>query len=84
METIMAAIEGGDNTTSDSPAFIFAGYPTEMENFVWANARMESRVTEEFIFPDWTPTEQVDILLKSATSEGFSVTLCVCGLSQNR
>ena len=52
METIMAAIEGGDNTTSDSPAFIFAGYPTEMENFVWTNARMESRVTEEFIFPD--------------------------------
>ena len=52
METIMAVIEGGDNTTIDSPPFIFAGYPTEMENFVWANARMESQVTEEFIFPD--------------------------------
>ena len=74
METIMSAIEGSDNTTSDRPAFIFAGYPAEMENFVRANAGMASRVTEEFIFPDYSPTELVDILMKSATSEGFSFT----------
>ena len=33
----MSVIEGGLETTSDRPAFIFAGYPALMEQFIFIN-----------------------------------------------
>ena len=37
VETSMSVIEGGPETTSDRPAFIFAGYPALMEQFISIN-----------------------------------------------
>ena len=72
METIMSSTEGGNETLTNRAAMIFAGYPHDMDCFIRANAGMASRITEEFIFPDYSASEIAEILYLNAEKEGFS------------
>jgi hypothetical protein len=80
IETIMATIEGGDQTTDDRPAYIFAGYPIEMERLLHANAGLKRRVTHTFSFIDYSPLELAEIFVKMCKKCSLSleqkVTLC--------
>ena len=64
LETIMATIEGGISTEDDRPAYIFAGYPAEMERMLAANAGLKRRVTGHFHFTDYSVNELVLIYKK--------------------
>lgn len=55
VETIMSRIEGASSTTSSRPAFIFAGYPKEMDSFLRCNPGLERRITHTFSFGDYSP-----------------------------
>lgn len=75
--TIMANIEGEAVTTTDRPAYIFAGYPAVMDRFLDANTGLRRRVTNTFEFKDYSSLDLVHILYKIAKMQDmvFSV-LC--------
>lgn len=61
VEAIMSTIEGGSSTDDDRPAYIFAGYPAEMERFMSCNAGLRRRVTHKFLFADYAIVELAKI-----------------------
>ena len=67
VETIMSVIEGGPQTTSNRPAFIFAGYPALMERFISTNPGLKRR---------WpiASTSQIILAKKSLSSSRRCVT----------
>ena len=73
VETIMSAIEGGPETISNRPAFIFAGYPALMERFISINPGLKRRVTHRFNFPDYSGEEIAIIFKKMCEKAGLSV-----------
>lgn len=79
--TIMQSIEGGHTTTSNRPAYIFAGYPEEMIDFVAANEGMGRRITKTFDFPDYTHRELASILTKMAKQQCFTITMDIAELT---
>lgn len=73
VETIMNTIEGSSETTDDRPAFIFAGYPAEMDRFMGINPGLERQITHRFVFPNYTPVELAEIYIKKCVQNGFTV-----------
>ncbi len=73
VETIMDTIEGDDTTTTDRPAYIFAGYPKEMQNFLELNPGLLRRMTHILHFPDYSTAELAQICKIVAKKNGFVV-----------
>jgi hypothetical protein len=73
VEAIMGTIEGSDAAVSDRPAFIFAGYPREMDTFLLTNSGLRRRVTDKFIFADYVISELFLIFVKMASKYEFTV-----------
>ena len=71
VETIMSEIEGAACTTSDRPAFIFAGYPADMDRFMGCNPGLDRRVTHRLQFGDYTPKELVQIFQVMCLSSNY-------------
>jgi hypothetical protein len=71
VETIMGVIEGGDATQDDRPAFIFAGYEEDMKRFVNANNGMRRRITDTFVFENYSMDDLFDICASMARKAGF-------------
>ncbi|XP_078367534.1 uncharacterized protein LOC144651469 isoform X1 [Oculina patagonica] len=62
---LMAAMEKGD------PVMIFAGYPTEMKEFLKANPGLSSRIKYKFTFPDYSVQEMATILENGIRESGY-------------
>ena len=75
VETIMSTIEGGDATVDDRPAYVFAGYPAEMKNFLKVNAGLARRITDTFYFNDYTENELCQIFLVMVKKGGFQINI---------
>ena len=67
----MGTIEGGPSTMDDRAAYIFAGYPAEMKEFLNVNAGLKRRITHVFRFSDYTYVELVQIANVMAKKNGF-------------
>ena len=67
--TLVAAIEN----YKDDTVFIFAGYETEMKQFVDSNPGIESRIKYHLHFHDYTKKELKQIFLNMAHAANFSV-----------
>ncbi|MBN1637898.1 MAG: AAA family ATPase [Ignavibacteriales bacterium] len=70
------AIEVLIKEMSDGPgdiAIIFAGYPKEMEIFINSNPGLKSRINMYFDFPDYTPTELIQISELSAKKKSLII-----------
>ncbi len=62
---------------SDGPgdlAIMFAGYPKEMQVFLYSNPGLKSRITTYLNFPDYTPDELVDIAKYAAKKQDVKIT----------
>lgn len=73
LETLMESIEGGNETTTDRPAYIFAGYTEEMERMIAANAGFKRRITNTFHFDDYSSQELTKILRNMAMKAGHTI-----------
>ena len=94
LEAIMDTIEGSDSTETDRLAYIFAGYPKEMNLFLKLNPGLLRRVTNFLQFYDYSMPELAaickliakknDMLIKVRTSSlvnlihTFPACLCSC------
>ncbi len=61
---------------SDGPgniAFIFAGYPKEMRQFMESNPGLSSRIANVIHFPDYTPDELMQIADYAAKLRGVAI-----------
>lgn len=61
---------------SDGPgniAFVFAGYPKEMRNFLDSNPGLSSRIGNIIHFPDYTPDELMEISDYHCRKRGVSI-----------
>jgi len=74
VETIMSCIEGSECTIDDRPAIIFAGYTEDMDRFVNINSALKRRITDTFIFENYSMNELFQIFEKMASKAGFFVT----------
>lgn len=55
-------------------AIMVAGYPVEMENFLNSNPGLKSRFSYYFRFPDYTPDQLKQILVKKAQALNLTIT----------
>mgnify|MGYP003290947858 CR=1 FL=1 len=69
LATLITAME----EHKDSLVIIFAGYRKEMQTFQNANPGIASRIGFTFHFPDYTPSELVQIFSKKMNQNGFVV-----------
>ena len=69
LEIIMSTMMGEEVTSTDRPAYIFAGYPAEMNKVLKCNPGFSRRTTHKFIYDDYTPAEIAHILLKMAEKQ---------------
>ncbi len=53
---------------------IAAGYPGEMSTFIDSNPGLSSRFNHSLQFPDYSIPELVEIMVRAAESDGFSIT----------
>lgn len=70
------AIEVLIKEMSDGPgdiAIIFAGYPKEIEVFINSNPGLKSRINMYFDFPDYTPSELMQIAELSAKKKSLII-----------
>jgi SpoVK/Ycf46/Vps4 family AAA+-type ATPase len=58
----------------DEVVVVFAGYPAEMREFLEANPGLKSRVSRTIEFADYSPTELVEIVQRTADQYGFRLT----------
>lgn len=65
IKQLMAVMEKGD------PVMIFAGYPTEMKEFVSANPGLSSRIKYKFTFPNYSIQELATILENGIRESGY-------------
>lgn len=70
VDTLLKAME--DNR--DDFIVIVAGYPKLMQDFLASNPGLKSRFSKVVLFEDYTPQEQVDILLKMLKSQDYKMT----------
>ena len=75
LETIMSTMEGEEVTSTDRPAYIFAGYPAEMNRVLKCNPGFSRRTTHKFMFDDYTPAEIASILFKMSEKQGRLATI---------
>ena len=54
-------------------AFIFAGYPKEMRDFLNSNPGLNSRVSQVINFPDYNPDELMSIAAYDSKKRGVSI-----------
>lgn len=73
IETVMATIEGDATTSDDRPAYIFAGYPKEMERFLNSNQGLRRRITDTFVFADYSIEDIFNIFVAMAHKQQFTV-----------
>lgn len=73
VDTLMAAMEGEPHTTTDRPAIILAGYPGSMGRVTSSNPGLARRITDRFVFPDYSVGELVEIVQKMAHADGYRV-----------
>jgi S1-C subfamily serine protease/Holliday junction resolvasome RuvABC ATP-dependent DNA helicase subunit len=57
----------------DRLVVIFAGYTREMQTFLSANSGIESRIGYTIEFPDYTADELLEIFMRMAVGDGYSV-----------
>ncbi|WP_435169702.1 AAA family ATPase [Paenibacillus glycanilyticus] len=69
IDTIVKAMEDH----RDNLVVVIAGYTQEMETFLRANPGLRSRFPYIVEFPDYTPNDMLDILLRIAKSNGFEI-----------
>ncbi|GAB4301403.1 MAG: hypothetical protein Fur0025_41580 [Oscillatoriaceae cyanobacterium] len=55
-------------------AVIIAGYPAKINHFLNSNPGLQRRFATEIIFPDYTPTELLEIFTRMATRVQCSIT----------
>ena len=67
IDTLLKAME--DNR--DKLVVIVAGYPNEMKQFISSNPGLRSRFTRYIDFPDYTPSELMQIFERQASESGY-------------
>lgn len=83
IETIMGTVEGSNTTEDNRPAYIFAGYPEEMDRFLETNSGLLRRVTNNFMFANYTIEELFSIFVKMAKEIKFKVNISLdCATSE--
>ena len=71
--TLMGCIEGGPQTETDRPAIIMAGYPESMERVISCNRGLARRITDRFVFADYSVPELVQIIHVMARKNNFII-----------
>jgi ATPase family protein associated with various cellular activities (AAA)/AAA lid domain-containing protein len=71
-EALAILISGMENHR-DELCVIVAGYPTEMERFIDANAGLASRISRHIVFPDFTDKELQDVFEAMVRAEGLQL-----------
>jgi len=71
LETIMSRMNNNVNPTIHNPVFIFAGYASEMQNFLNLNAGLARRIKTTLLFEDFKPVELTEITKKKLHKVGF-------------
>ena len=69
IEILMKEMSDGEGDL----VIIFAGYPTEMNDFEDSNPGIKSRISQRIHFDDYTPKELFDISLYAAKKKNVSV-----------
>ncbi|MFK5981777.1 MAG: AAA family ATPase [Flavobacteriaceae bacterium] len=69
IEVLMKEMSDGEGDL----VIIFAGYPTEMNDFEDSNPGIKSRISQRIHFDDYTPKELFDISLYAANKKNVSV-----------
>lgn len=74
VEEVMKSISGDAATAifDDRPAFIFAGYREDMERFLNSNKGLQRRITDFFLFENYSSAQLIDILFLMANKEKFT------------
>jgi hypothetical protein len=72
VEAVMQSIEG-DSKVQNRPAYIFAGYPDDMDRFLKLNMGLTRRIDRTFVFPDYDASELAAILFSMASSDKYNV-----------
>jgi stage V sporulation protein K len=69
---------------ADNLVVIVAGYKNEMTRFIESNPGLKSRFSRSIHFPDYTPTELVEIFQSLCTQHGYQISAAtleaICGL----
>lgn len=73
VEAILALIQEMENRR-DEVLVIFAGYPDLMKNFVKANPGLQSRISRELVFEDYSTCELCAIFLLMVTKRDYTCT----------
>lgn len=71
-EFISTLIQEMENNKDDL-IVVFAGYPAQMKAFMDSNAGLKSRVPFRIQFPDYTPSEMLEIARHMAVKQGFNI-----------
>ncbi|CAH1201558.1 Holliday junction ATP-dependent DNA helicase RuvB [Paenibacillus plantiphilus] len=72
LEAIDTIVKGMEDHR-DNLVVIIAGYTQEMETFLRSNPGLRSRFPFIVEFPDYTPVDMLEILLRMANSNGFAI-----------
>ena len=74
LETLMRAMSGDSETATNSPSIILAGYIEPMDRVINANPGLARRISDAFIFPNYSVAELVDIMFNMCSKQKYNVT----------
>lgn len=76
-EAINTIVQEMENNREDV-IVIFAGYPDKMKDFLNKNEGLRSRIAFHLDFPDYNPSEMMEILKLMADEQGYKINDTAC------